>query len=188
MYDFVDQKRIIYITFAIILLISSLFAPVAIFYPLKVIFITPEALSVGTSYISLITGGLGIALIAAGLFALALIEMRMKKYLAAALLFVAGVAGMLLSLSDYYYMTSDEFIYNGPFSISSQSYEWEDFEKIEERIGKEDNTQSVQSVAMYLKNGEVIEMSSGKIFEMRGDLANRIEQAGGLYERIDLEQ
>ena len=188
MYDFVDQKKIIYITFAIILLISSLFAPVAIFYPLKVIFITPEAIAIGTSYISLITGGIGIALIAAGLFALALIEMRMKKYLIAAVLFVVGSAGMWLSLSDYYYMTTDEFIYNGPFSISSESYKWEDFEKIEERIGKEDNTQTVQSVAIHLKNGKVIEMSSGKILEMRGDLASRIQQAGGLYERVELEQ
>ena len=188
MYDFVDQKRIIYITFAIILLISSVLAPLAMFYPLKVIFITPEATAVGTSYISLITGGFGIALIAAGLFALALIDIRMKKYLAAGLLFAAGIGGVLLSLSDYYYMTTDEFTYNGPFSISSQSYKWEDFEKIEERIGKEDNTQTVQSIAMYLKNGDVIEMSSGKIFEMRGDLVNRIEQAGGLYKRVDLEQ
>lgn len=188
MYDFIDQKRIIYITFAIILLISSFFVPLAIFYPLKVVFITPEAIAVGTSFISLITGGIGIALIAAGLFALALIEIRMKKYLAAGLLFVAGIAGVWLSLSDYYYMTTEDFTYNGPFSISSQSYKWEDFEKIEERIGKEDNTQAIQSVAMYLKNGDIIEMSSGKILEMRGDLVHRIEQAGGLYERIELEQ
>ncbi|WKA59627.1 hypothetical protein QWY16_05725 [Planococcus shenhongbingii] len=188
MYDFADQKRIVYIAFAIILLISSAVAPVAVFYPVKVIFITPAATAVGTSFVSLITGGLGLALIAAGFFALALLENRMKRYLAAGLLFAVGILGVLLSLSDYYYVTPDGFTYNGPFSISSQSYQWEDFEKIEERIGTQDNTRSVQSIALYFKNGDIIEMSSGKIYEMSGTLISNIKEAGGSHERINLEE
>lgn len=186
MYDFVDQRRIVYITFAIILFISSLIAPTAVFYPLKTVFITPAALYVGTSYLSLITGGMGIALVACGLIALAVFENRLKRYLISGILFALGIVGVSLSLSDYYYMTEDEFFYNSPLSFSEESYIWEDFEKVEERIGKKDNTNTVESIALYFKNGDSIEMSSGRIFEMSGSLINKIEQAGGSHERIDV--
>ncbi|CEG23516.1 hypothetical protein BN1080_02494 [Planococcus massiliensis] len=185
MYEFVDQRRIVYITVAIILFISSLIAPTAVFYPIKTVFITPAALYVGTSYLSLITGGIGIALFASGLIALAVFENRLKRYLVSGLLFAFGIVGVALSLADYYYMTEDAFIYNPPLSFSEASYLWEDFEKIEERIGKKDHTTSVESIALYVKNGDSIEMSSGKIFEMSGSLIYKIEQAGGSYERID---
>lgn len=50
MVDFYDQKKIILVTFGIILLISALFVPAALFYPAKVVTITPEAEIVGTSF------------------------------------------------------------------------------------------------------------------------------------------
>lgn len=184
MYDFVDQKRVVYITLAIILLISAVIAPVAIFYPLKAAFITPSAEAIGTSYVSMITGGAGIALLAVGLIILAILEMRLKKYLLSGVMFLAGIFGIALSLGDYYYMTKDHFTYNAPFSFEQQNFEWQDFEKIEEYIGTKDGVNSLESVILYPKDGDAIEMSSGQILQMSGSIANRIENAGGQYERI----
>lgn len=186
MYDFIDQKKAVYITFAVILLICAAVVPAAVFFPLKAMFlIAPAALEIGTSYISLFTGGIGLALIAAGLIALAVFEVRTKRYLVSGLLFLTGALGIAFSLTDYYYMTDEEFTYNAPFSFSENSYGWDDFVRIEERIGKKDNTNSIESVSLQLKNGDIIELSSGNILKMSASLAGYIEKAGGEYERID---
>ena len=81
MVDFYDQKKIILVTFGIILLISALFVPAAVFYPAKVVTITPEAEIVGTSLWSLVLGGAGIVLLAISLFIAALIEQPVKSWL-----------------------------------------------------------------------------------------------------------
>lgn len=185
MYDFIDQKKIIYITIAVILFVSALFAPFAIFYPIKAMFITPAAIEIGTSPASLVTGGLGLFLLAAGLLVLANVEHRLKRYGAALVLFVVGIIGVSFSLTDYYYITPEEFVRNAPFAFASEAYEWTDFEKVEERIVKENGVTKVDSVEFHLKNGEIIKMSAGSILSMTGTIVNNVERAGGTHERIE---
>lgn len=185
MYDFIDQKKAVYVTFAVILFISALFAPYAIFYPAKAMFITPEAQAIGTSAVSLITGGLGLALLAGGLIVLATVEKRIKKYGIAAAMFLVGVIGLSFSLTDYYYITSEKFVYNAPFSLASETYEWNAFEKVEERTVNENGVMKVDTISFHLKNGDVIEMSGGSILTMSGSIINNVQRSGGLYERIE---
>lgn len=185
MYDFIDQKKVVYITFAVILIVSALFAPFAIFYPIKAMFITPAAISLGTSPISLVTGGIGLALLAGGLIVLATMENRMKKYGAALLLFITGLAGVSFSLTDYYYITSENFVLNAPFALTSDKYEWTDFEKVEERIIKENGVTRVDSVKFFMKDGTIINMQAGSILSMTSSIANNVERSGGKHERIE---
>ncbi|WP_203334859.1 hypothetical protein [Planococcus beigongshangi] len=187
MYDFIDQKKIIYITFAVILFVSAFFAPFAIFYPIKAMFITPDSIAIGTSSTSLLTGGIGLALVASGLIVLANVEHRLKKYLSALPLFVIGLIGVSLSLTDYYYVTPDNFVRNAPFAYTSETYEWADFEKVEERIVKENGITRVDSYTFIMKDGEVITMSSGSLDQMRGTIINSVQFFGGTHERIELE-
>lgn len=184
MVDFYDQKKIILVTFGIILLISALFVPAAVFYPAKVVTITPEAEIVGTSFWSLVLGGAGIVLIAASLFIAALIERPLKSWLLAGAVAVIGLVSIAFSLGDYYYMTRDSFTYNPPLSFNSSTYTWEEFERVEERLHKEDGTSSIESVAYYFRDGDMVEFSSGRIFEMHSSLARRVEAAGGEFTRI----
>jgi len=184
MYDFIDQKKIVYITLAVILLISALVAPVAIFYPIKAMFITPDALAIGTSPASLLTGGIGLALLASGLIVLGTVEQRLKKYGSALALFVVGIIGLSFSLTDYYYITSEQFVYNAPLAINSNQYDWTDFEKIEERIIKENGVTRVDSISFYLKDGAVIDISGGSILTMSSSIINNVQRSGGSHERI----
>lgn len=184
MVDFYDQKKIILVTFGVILLISALFVPAAVFYPAKVVTITPEAEIVGTSFWSLVLGGAGIVLIAASLFIAALIERPLKSWLLAGAVAVIGLVSIAFSLGDYYYMTRDSFTYNPPLSFNSSTYTWEEFERVEERLHKEGGTSSIESVAYYFHDGDMIEFSSGRIFEMHSSLARRVEAAGGEFTRI----
>lgn len=101
---------------------------------------------------------------------------------------LSGDLGIAFSLTGYYYMTDEEFTYNAPFSFSENSYGWDEFARIEERVGKKDNTTIVESVSLQLKNGEVIEMSSGNILKMSASLAGYIEKAGGEYERVNADK
>ncbi|WP_434402130.1 hypothetical protein M1Q06_05490 [Planococcus sp. 11815] len=184
MVDFYDQKKIILVTFGIILLISALFVPAAVFYPAKVVTITPEAEIVGTSFWSLVLGGAGIVLLAISLFIAALIEQPVKSWLLSGAVAIIGLVSIAFSLGDYYYMTRDSFTYNPPLSFNSSTYTWEEFERIEERLQKQDGTNSIESVAYYFRDGDMVEFSSGRIFEMHNDLARRVEAAGGEFTRI----
>lgn len=184
MADFYDQKKIILVTFGIILLISALFVPAAVFYPAKVVTITPEAEIVGTSFWSLLFGSAGMVLLAATLFMAALIEQRMKAWLLSAATAALGLVSIAFSLGDYYYMTTDGFTYNPPLSFNSSTYTWEEFERVEERLHKEDGTSSIESVAYYFRDGDMVEFSSGRIFEMHSSLVHRVEAAGGEFTRI----
>lgn len=184
MYDLVDQKKVVYITFAVILFISALVAPIAIFYPIKAMFITPEAQYIGTSSLSIVTGGLGLALLAFGLITLALLEQRIKKYGFAFVLFAFGMIALSFSLTDYYYVTSDEFVYNAPFSLASEKFAWSDFEKVEERIVKENGITKVDSISFTFNNGRTIDMSAGSILTMSSTIINNVQRSGGMHERI----
>ncbi|MBU9674122.1 hypothetical protein KQ939_12860 [Planococcus sp. CP5-4] len=184
MIDFYDQKKIILVTFGIILLISAIFVPAAVFYPAKVVTITPEAEIVGTSFWSLVLGSAGIVLLAISLFLAALIERPLKSWLLSGAVAVIGLVSIAFSLGDYYYMTHDSFTYNPPLSFNSSSYTWEQFERVEERLHTQDGTSSIESVAYYFRDGGMVEFSSGRIFEMHNDLARRVEAAGGEFTRI----
>lgn len=184
MVDFYDQKKIILVTFGIILLISALFIPAAVFYPAKVVTITPEAEIVGTSFWSLVFGGAGIVLLAAALFIAALIEQRLKSWLLSGAVAIIGLVLIAFSLGDYYYMTSDSFTYNPPLSFNSSTYTWEEFERVEERLQEDGGASSIESVAYYFRDGGMIEFSNGRIFEMHSSMARRIEAAGGEFTRI----
>lgn len=185
MFDFIDQKKIIYITFAVILFISALLAPIGIFYPAKSMFITPLAIEIGTSPMSMVTGGIGLALLAIGLIVLATMEQRLKKYAAALVLFVAGIVGVGFSLTDYYYVTPESFVHNASFAFTSETYDWTDFEKVQEVIVKEDGMTKVDSVTLYMKDGTVLAMNSGRILRMTGTIKNSVERSGGTVERIE---
>ncbi|MGM0899318.1 MAG: hypothetical protein ACQEV0_15520 [Bacillota bacterium] len=184
MVDFYDQKKIILVTFSVILLISSLFVPTAVFYPAKVISITPAAEIVGMSFWSLILGGAGIVLLAIALFIPALIERPLKSWLLAGAVSLIGFAAIALSLGDYYYITQDGFTYNPPLAFESSTYTWGEFDRIEERLNKEDGTNSIGSVAYYFADGEMIEFTEGRIFEMHNSVASRVEAAGGELIRV----
>ena len=184
MADFYDQKKIILVTFGIILLISALFVPAALFYPAKVVSITPEAEIVGTSFWSLIFGGAGIVLLAAALFIAALIEQRLKSWLLSGAVALIGLVSITLSLGDYYYITSEGFTYNPPLSFNASTYTWEEFERVEERLQKDGGTSSIESVAYYFRDGGMVEFSNGRIFEMHNSMARRVEAAGGEFARI----
>lgn len=184
MYDFIDQKKVVMVTFAVILAISALIAPAALFYPIKAMFITPLATHIGTNFISLITGSVGLLLIAAALIVLVVIDSKAKRYSLAAVLVVVGVLGTALSLSDYYYMTSEKFVYNGPWEFTEHTYTWDDFDRIEEHVAIEGGTRKTQAIALFTKDGNEIKMSTGTIFLMAGSLTGYIEQAGGTSERV----
>ena len=147
-------------------------------------FITPEALYIGTSSLSLVTGGIGLALLAFGLITLALLEQRLKKYGLAFVLFIFGMIGLSFSLTDYYYVTSDEFVYNAPFSLASEKFTWSDFEKIEERTVKENGVTKVDSISFTFTNDTVINMSAGSILTMSSTIINNVQRSGGTHERI----
>ncbi|MFD1032880.1 hypothetical protein [Metaplanococcus flavidus] len=149
MYEFADQKKVVYVVFAIILLISALIAPVGIFLPIKAMFITPEAIEIGTSSLSLVTGGIGLALLAGVLIALATMENRLKKYGTALALFVFSIIGLTFSLADYYYITSEKFVYNDSFTLAPETYNWTDFEKVEERVTKDNGVTKVNTISFY---------------------------------------
>lgn len=185
MYDFIDQKRIIYITIAVILFVSAFFAPFAIFYPIKAMFLPPASIAIGTSSTSLLTGGIGLALLAGGLIVLANVEHRLKKYLSAIPLFVIGLIGVSLSLTDYYYVTPESFVLNAPFAFISETYEWTDFEKVEEYTVNDNGVTKVDSYTFIMKDGEVINMSAGSLDQMRGTIINNVQFSGGSHERIE---
>lgn len=184
MVDFYDQKKIVLVTFGVILLISAVFVPAAVFYPAKVISITPDAEIVGMSFWALILGGGGIAFLAAALFIPALVDGALKTWLLSLLVGALGLVSIAFSLGDYYYITRDSFTYNPPLAFESSSYQWDEFERVEERLVSEGGVNSLASVTYYFNDGEMVEFTSGRIFEMHGSIANRVEAAGGEFERI----
>lgn len=184
MADFYDQKKIILIAFGIILLLSAVFVPAAVFYPAKVVSITPEAEIVGTSVWSLVLGGGGMALLAAALFIAAIVEKSLKAWLLSVAAAAIGLMAIALSLGDYYYMTSDRFTYNPPMSFASSTYEWGDFDRIEERLHQENGASAIESIAYYFHDGSMVEFTGGRIFEMHSTMVRRVEAAGGQYTRI----
>ncbi|WP_422122696.1 hypothetical protein DHX103_13100 [Planococcus sp. X10-3] len=185
MFDFIDQKKVVYVTFAVILFISAFFAPFAIFYPIKAMFITPAAMEIGTSPISWVTGAIGLSLVAGGLVVLAAMEQPVKKYGAALVLFVTGIAGLSFSLTDYYYITPENFVHNASFALTSEIYEWTDFEKVQEHTVTENGVTKVDAVTFYMKDGTVLDLNAAQILDMTSTIKFGVEQAGGTTERIE---
>lgn len=185
MIDFVDQRKVIHLSFAIILTILAFIAPAAILYPLKPGFITREAIGVGTSGWSLITGGIGFLTFAILFFTSATVERKRIKALVFSFCIVIGCVGILLSVRDYYYATPRAFIYNAPFSFASTVYEWTDFERVEEKLSTMNGVKQVEHVSFQMTDGRILTYDSGEMMRMYTYISNKVTDAGGTVERIE---
>ena len=74
MYDIFDQKKVIIISLSIISFIMAFLGPTIFFYPIKISFITRRAEEIGTSPLSMVTGGVAFLLLAIMFLLLARIE------------------------------------------------------------------------------------------------------------------
>ncbi|MCW1927426.1 hypothetical protein [Bhargavaea beijingensis] len=183
LYDVVDQRRVISFTIAIILFILAFLGPAAILLPLKTGFITREAQLIGTSGWSLITGGVGFLALAAVFVLFAAMEDKMKKWTISFVLFAIGVAGILLTLKDYYYYTSEHFVFNGPFTLTSQAYEWTDFESVNENLSKKGSTLFVQSLEFKMKDGKTYHFDRGRMLQQYQPIVSAVTASGGKHIR-----
>jgi hypothetical protein len=96
--DFYDQKKIILVTFGVILLISAFFLPTVVLYPAKVISITPDAEVVGASAWSMLLGIGGTVMLAVALFVPAMIERQLKAWLLSAAVALIGLSAIIIRL------------------------------------------------------------------------------------------
>ncbi|WP_040224836.1 hypothetical protein [Bhargavaea cecembensis] len=186
MYDFVDQKRVISFTLAVIFFILALIGPAAILLPFRNGFLTREAQVIGTSGWSLITGGAGLLAIAIIFVLFAVME---KKGLMIALsLVLLGVAafGITLSAKDYYYYTQDRFVISPPFSLEAHTYHWDDFEEVTENLTKEGGSLKVESVDFLMKDGARYSFDSGIMVQQYQPIIYAVENAGGKHVRKEI--
>ncbi|EMR04994.1 hypothetical protein C772_03085 [Bhargavaea cecembensis DSE10] len=183
MYDVVDQRRVISFTIAIILSILAFLGPAAILLPLKTGFITPEAEMIGTSGWSLITGGIGFLALASVFVLFAVMEDKKKKWTISLALFAVGALGILLTLKDYYYYTPEHFVINGPFTLTSQVYEWTDFEMVTENLAKEGGTLFVESLEFKMKDGRTYQFDRGRMLQRYQPIVNAVTASGGEHIR-----
>lgn len=183
LYDVVDQRRVISFTIAIILFILAFLGPAAILLPLKTGFITREAQLIGTSGWSLITGGIGFLALAAVFVLFAAMEDKKKKWTISLALFAVGVAGILLTVKDYYYYTSEHFVINGPFTLTGQAYEWTDFESVTENLTKEGGTLFVQSLEFKMKDGKTYQFDRGRMLQQYQPIVGAVTASGGKHIR-----
>jgi len=181
--DVVDQRRVISFTIAIILFILAFLGPAAILLPLKTGFITREAQLIGTSGWSLITGGIGFLALAAVFVLFASMEDKKKKWTISLVLFAVGVAGILLTVKDYYYYTSEHFVINGPFTLTSVAYEWTDFESVTENLSKESGTLFVESLEFKMKDGKTYQFDRGRMLQQYQPIIGAVTASGGEHFR-----
>lgn len=183
MNDFVEQHKVVNLAIAIIIAILAFIAPVAMIYPAKSSFITPQAEEIGTSAWALLTGGIGLLALAGVFLTLAVTEKKLKKWLIVAVLSIAACVGLSLSIKDYYYMTPDYFALNEPFSYTTLIYEWDDFESVEDVITKIDGTTAVGKVVLHMKDGRDYSYDGGVMMRMYSTIISRVENAGGEHIR-----
>lgn len=183
MHDVVDQRRVISFTIAIILFILAFLGPAAILLPLKTGFITREAELIGTSGWSLITGGVGFLALAAVFVLFAVMENQKKKWTFSLVLLAVGVTGILLTVKDYYYYTPEHFVINGPFTLTSETYEWADFESVTENLAKEGGTLYVESLEFKMRDGETYHFDRGMILQRYQPIISAVTASGGEHIR-----
>ncbi|MET3576487.1 hypothetical protein ACFFIY_03365 [Bhargavaea ullalensis] len=183
MYDFVDQKRVISFTLAVIFFILAIIGPAALLLPFKNGFITREAQVVGTSGWSLITGGVGLLAISGIFIVFAVVEKRAKIAVMTIVLLIVAVLGIVLSSKDYYYYTQDRFVISTPFSLQSQTYHWDDFEQVTENLTKEGGTLAVQSVDFLMKDGTDYSFDRGIMINNYQPIIYAVQNAGGKHVR-----
>jgi hypothetical protein len=176
-----DQKKGIILSLAIISLVMAFIAPAAIFYPLKAGFITLRNDGIGTSAWSIVTGGAGLILLSLLFTVMAFVKRPIFKWVLAIVLFVFSTAGILLSIRDYYYITKDEFVISGPFTLAETDYAWSDFAKFEEEARNVNGTVTIDKVIFTTKSGEILEFDGGQMVSgtMKETAKTRIQAAGG---------
>ncbi len=185
MTDFVDQHRVVNISIAIILFILAFIIPAAIIYPLKPSFITLEALEIGTTHWSLITGAVGIIALACIFLVFAIMEKKIRKFFLTIAFGLLAFIGVYLSVKDYYYVTPNYFASNGPFSFETKIYEWDDFESVEEVLVKTDGTTLVDTVVLHMKDGSQIEYKGRAMLSMSRTIISKVQDAGGQHIRTE---
>ena len=183
MQDFVEQHKVINFAIAIILMILAFIVPAAVIYPAKSSFITPQAEEIGTSALALLTGGIGLLALAGVFLTLAVTEKKLKKGSFVVVLSIVAFIGLSFSIKDYYYITPDHFALNEPFSYTTQIYEWDDFESVEEFITKIDGTTAVEKVVLHMKDGSNYSYDGGVMMRMYSTIVSRVESAGGEHIR-----
>ena len=184
MVDFVDQRKVVCVSIAIILFVLAFLAPAAIIYPIKIGFIT-GALFIGTTQWAILTGGVGIMALATIFLAIAISKNTKVTGGVAILLSTVAAVGLMLSIKDYYYVTDNHFVSNGPFSFEEKVYEWDDFESVEERLSKENGITFVETVILRMKNGDQLEYKGGQMSRMHRTISNKVVDAGGELIRIE---
>lgn len=181
--SFIDQKKGLHISIAIILAIVAFIIPAAIIFPAKSSFITTRAQEIGTSQWALLTGGIGILALAVMFVVFAVVEKKGKKRLLTLILAVIAFIGLSFSIKDYYYLTPNHFALNEPFAYETQIYEWTDFESVEEVLTKVDGTTAVGKVILHMKNGKQFTYEGGAMFLMYSTIITKVEDAGGEHIR-----
>jgi len=176
-----DQKKGIILSLAIIAFVMAFIAPTAIFYPLKAGFITLRNEGIGSSAWALLTGGVGLILLSLLFTVMAYVRQPILKWVLAIVLFVVSTAGILLSIRDYYYITKDEFVISGPFTLAESVYAWSDFLKYEEEARNVNGTLTIDKVIFTTKTGEIMEFTGGHMVTtpMKESAKTRIQAAGG---------
>ncbi|SIT90752.1 hypothetical protein [Edaphobacillus lindanitolerans] len=183
MYDFVDQKRVVSFTLAVIFFILAIFGPAALLLPFKNGFITREAQAIGTSGWSLITGGVGLLAVSGIFMVFATVEKTSRKVILTLVLLLVAVLGIVLSSKDYYYYTPERFVISPPFSLTSHTYEWDDFEQVDENLTKEGGTLTVKSVDFLMKDGTRYSFDRGVMIQRYQPIIFAVQNAGGKYVR-----
>ncbi|MHA6259072.1 hypothetical protein ACXYMX_04055 [Sporosarcina sp. CAU 1771] len=183
MYDFVDQRKVVNLSIAIILFIMAFITPAAIIYPIKSGYITKDAIEIGTTSWALLTGGLGITALAFIFIAFAVLENKKTKVFLALTLGILAVLGISFSAKDYYYITPNYFASNGPFTFETKVYEWDEFELVEEQLSKVDGTTFVENVNLQMKNGDQVNLSGNTMQRMSRTIISKVTDAGGQYIR-----
>lgn len=180
-----DQKKGIILSLAIISFVMAFIAPAAIFYPLKAGFITMRNDGIGTSAWAILTGGVGLILLAILFLVMAYVRRPVLKWVLVIGLFIFSTAGILLSIRDYYYITKEEFVISGPFTLAETKYVWSDFSKYEEEARHVNGTLTIEKVTLTTKTGEIIEFKGGQFVKtpMKESAKMRIQAAGGEVSR-----
>jgi len=185
-----DQKKGIILSLAIISFVMAFIAPTAIFYPLKAGFITLRNEGIGSSAWALLTGGVGLILLSLLFTVMAFVRKPILKWVLASVLFVVSSAGILLSLRDYYYVTKEEFVISGPFTLAETTYEWSDFVLYEEEGRTVNGTLTIEKVMFTTKSGDVLEFTGGHMVSttMKESVKTRIQSAGGEVKRTIIDE
>ena len=183
-----DTRKGLILSLAIIAFLMAFIAPAAIFYPIKAGFITLRNEGIGSSAWALLTGGIGLLLLSILFIVLGYVQRPLLKIGLAIILLIGSITGVLLSIRDYYYITKDEIVINGPFTLAESKYGWSDIAEYEEQVLKINGTLTVDKVIFTTKTGEIYEFTGGRMLGTMKEIAkSRVQSAGGTIVRTEMD-